>query len=198
MKSSQSNFKKVKNARTPEQYYAYFEKIVAESPDPEADSETRERQEYTKLNLQRSARIARTYNISPNLRQALESINQPQTWVVITEAWCGDSAQNLPCIEKMAAVNPNISLRVLLRDEHPEIMDLYLTNGARSIPVVVAIDDSGNEIFRWGPRPKEAAELISSLKKQGYEKLQFLEQLHLWYGRNRGKALEKEFLHLIS
>ncbi|KAA3612693.1 MAG: thioredoxin family protein [Calditrichaeota bacterium] len=198
MKIDKIQFDAIKNGLTEEQFQIHFDDKVNEIPAENVDPEAIEQHEYTKLNKQRSNRIDRTYEISREIRLALEAIDNPQTWLVITEAWCGDSAQNLPYIQKMAATNPNITLRLLLRDQNLEIMDKYLTNSTRSIPILVAFDEFGNELFRWGPRPKEAADLVKDLKSQGMEKPQFLEKLHLWYGRNRGKALEKELLHLIS
>jgi hypothetical protein len=119
--------------------------------------------------------------------------------MVITEDWCGDSAQNLPIFASLASLNKNIDLRIVLRDENPDIMNHYLTNGiSRSIPILVVFDKSGNELFRWGPRPEEARELVDELKSQGYEKKEFLEKLHLWYARNRGKNTETELTDSLS
>lgn len=155
--------------------------------------------EYTKLNLHRSARVEKTYTVNPNLSEALAKIDKPQLWMVITEDWCGDSAQNLPYIAKIAACSSLIDLRILLRDDNLDIMDLYLTNGkSRSIPKLVAFDEEGIEIFQWGPRPKEAQDFVDKAKKEGLAKNEFIEQLHLWYGRNRGKGIESEFLEIFD
>jgi hypothetical protein len=129
----------------------------------------------------------------------VKEISSSQIWMAITEPWCGDTAQNLPYIYKIAELNPSIRLRVILRDSNPEIMDRYLSEtGARSIPKLVAFDESGNELFQWGARPKEAQELVVKLKNEGMEKEKFLEQLHIWYGRDSGRTLEKEFLQLLE
>ncbi len=154
--------------------------------------------EYTKLNMKRSERIEKTYSVSAELEEKLLSVKTPQTWMVITEAWCGDSAQNLPYMAKMATVNPLIDLKILLRDDNLDIMDEYLTNGTRSIPVLIAFDEEGIELFKWGPRPAEAAALVKKAKEEGKPKDQFIEELHLWYGRNRGKAIESEFISLLK
>lgn len=153
--------------------------------------------DYTKMNIKRSERIHKTYTVSDELKAALNKITEPQVWMVLTEIWCGDSAQNLPYISKMAEINPLIDLRILLRDENIDIMDQYLTNGTQSIPKLIAFDKSGNELFQWGPRPKEAVELVQKAKAEGKNKDQFIEELHLWYGRNRGKAIESEFLAIL-
>ena len=154
--------------------------------------------EYKKLNLQRSGRIDKNYEVSEALKSEISNIKDKQLWMVITEAWCGDSAQNLPFIAKMAALNPNIDLRIILRDSNPEIIDLYLTNGTRSIPKFVAFDAEGNELFVWGPRPKAAQELMNQWKREGIVKPELYEKLHLWYGRNRGREIEAEMTENLS
>ncbi len=151
------------------------------------------------LNLHRSRRISKTYNPSESIRELVKSITLPQIWMVITEDWCGDSAQNLPYIAALADLNENIDLRILLRDENTDIMDNYLTNGiSRSIPILVAFDEEGEDLFRWGPRPLEAQDLIDKLKSEGYEKKEYMEKLHLWYARNRGKNIEMEVAESLS
>ncbi|NNG26999.1 MAG: thioredoxin family protein, partial [Ignavibacteriaceae bacterium] len=78
------------------------------------------------------------------------------------------------------------------------IMDQYLTNGTRSIPKLVAIDQDGNELFRWGARPAAAQQLINELKEKGLQKNEWLVELHKWYTNNRGKEIEKELLVLLK
>ena len=154
--------------------------------------------DYKKLNMQRSARIDKSYVISDEIKSVVKDIEEKQIWMVITEGWCGDSAQNLPYIAKIASLNDNIDLRIILRDSNLDIMDQYQTNGTRSIPKLVAFDMEGNEIFIWGPRPKEAQENINMWKSEGIVKPELYEKLHLWYGRNRGKNLEKEFIEILT
>lgn len=155
--------------------------------------------EHIKLNYQRSSRIIRTHKLNDRLSGLIKQISSPQLWMVITEAWCGDSAQNLPYIIKIAECNLLINLRILLRDQNTDIMDLYLSvGGTRSIPKLVVFDEQGDELFQWGARPKEAQELVSKLKTEGLSKEDFISQLHLWYGRNRGKNLENEFIDIIE
>lgn len=154
--------------------------------------------EYTKLNLQRSLRIEKNYSISPELKAAVSGLEKDQTWVVLTEDWCGDSAQTLPYIAKIAESSRKVELSILLRDSNPDIMDLYLTNGTRSIPKLIAFDRDWNEIFQWGPRPQEARDLFLRLKTQDLPKEKIYEQLHLWYANNKGAAIEHEFLALLD
>lgn len=89
-------------------------------------------------------------------------------------------------------------MKILLRDSNLDYMDLYLTNGGRAIPKLIAYDENGEELFQWGPRPNEAKELFNRLKNDGVEKSDINKELHLWYGRNRGKEIEKEIFELIK
>ncbi len=182
-------------------YQEYTNNIIEELAETEPenlDPQAKELFEYKKLNLQRSTRIDKSYSMSEELKSVLDDMKEPQQWMVITEAWCGDSAQNLPYIAAVARESSLIDLKIILRDSNPDIMDNYLTNGTKSIPVLVAFDKEGNELFKWGPRPKAAKELISQLKSEGIVKPELYEKLHLWYGRNRGKDIESEFVSILS
>lgn len=158
----------------------------------------KERFKFKKLNFARSKRLEKQYAPSNKAIELISKIDEPQTWLILTESWCGDSAQNIPVIAKLAALNKNISLKILLRDSNPGIMNKYLTNRARAIPKLVAFNTNGEELFRWGPRPRIAQELVLTKKQQGIPKTDWEKELHLWYAENRGNETEKELLSLIE
>lgn len=162
------------------------------------DQEALHQFDIIKLNFQRMRRINKTYTPSDDLKELLANITEPQLWMVISEDWCGDSAQNIPYIAKMAEANPFIDLRIIQRDSNIDIIDLYLTNGTRSIPIVAAFDKQGNELFKWGPRPAEGQALVNKAKSEGASKDKFLEELHVWYAKNKGSAIEDEFKTLLQ
>ncbi len=180
--------------------YVELMKIEADKSErPDLSEQEEEDCSLVKLNYQRLSRILRTYKVNDTLSEKIKSISSPQIWMILSEVSCGDSAQNIPYIFKIAELNPLIDLRIILRDSNPDIMDLYLTDGkSRSIPKLVAFDETGNELFQWGARSRAAQELVDRLKGEGMPKEKFLEQLHLWYGRNRGKSLEDEFNEILS
>ncbi|MFZ0452165.1 MAG: thioredoxin family protein [Ignavibacteriaceae bacterium] len=182
-------------------YQDYLDKLIDDilKTDPDSlDEKGRSKFETKRLNLQRSARIMKTYKVSGNLKEEIKRINEPQTWMVITENWCGDSAQNLPYLALIAEENPNINFKILLRDSNPDIMDQFLTNGTRSIPILVAFDSNGNELFRWGARPKVVQDLFNQWKAEGIVKPELYKKLHLWYAKNKGQAIESEFLDILK
>jgi len=69
-------------------------------------------------------------------------INYPKSvcLLVITESWCGDAAQIVPVVHKIAELNPKITMKLVFRDENEELMNLFLTNGGKAIPIVVFLD----------------------------------------------------------
>lgn len=171
------------------------EKVLAENV-----SETeKHRHSLLKLNIQRMNRIDKTYSVSNELLSEMNKISEKQTWMIISEPWCGDSAQIIPVITKIASTNSLIELKIILRDENPDIMDLYVTpENKRSIPVLAVFDDENNELFRWGSRPLEAEKLVNQLKTNGAAKEVYLNKLHLWYAQNKGAEIEKEILSLLK
>lgn len=152
---------------------------------------------YVKLNHSRMKRWTKKGTLNPELEEAIKTIASPQKWILITEPWCGDAANSIPYIEKIAQLNPNITLEVQLRDSDSEI-DNYLTNGGKSIPKLITRDSNGNDIFSWGPRPAEAQALV--LKQKGSDASsdeKYTEVLH-WYKDDKGTSLQTELLALLT
>jgi len=156
--------------------------------------------EYTRMAAQRMHRWDKTAKVSPEMEELILGI-PPQIWLVITEAWCGDAAQTIPYMNKLAEVNPKIQLRLVLRDENPELMERYLTNGARSIPKLIALSPGlKKEYFTWGPKPQFLLERQKAYKldPQGLSSKEFTEGTHLWYARDKNQSLEKELMDRIK
>lgn len=170
----------------------------AEADTDGLDPEQAERVAFTRLNLHRTLRIERTWQPTPALAARLMRLPVPQTWLVISEPWCGDSAQCLPCLVVAARLSPLVRLRMLTRDDHPEVMDRFLTRGTRSVPILAGLDDAGRELFRWGPRPAAAQAVVDVAKAAGLDKAALQENLHLFYGRDRGRALDAELVAVLA
>ena len=76
--------------------------------------------------------------------------------LVLSEDWCGDAVNTLPLVARMAEAAPNIELRVIGRDDNPDLMDSHMTGASRSIPVVIVYDGDFNELA-WTPPDGPAA-----------------------------------------
>lgn len=186
---------------TYESYLKKFEEWVQKEETSSANP-TKGLIEFTKLNWARTQRIQKTILLNSELTFVAQNLQHSYSWIVITEAWCGDSAQNLPVIAAIANQNPEkIKLHILLRDENPALIDNYLTNGARAIPKLIAINETlSKEVFVWGPRPSPAQELLIEWKKSpaGKNWDDFEKDLHGWYAKDKTQTAQAEFLNLLK
>jgi hypothetical protein len=112
---------------------------------------------------------------------------------VIAEDWCGDASSTIPIVAKLVAQVPGLELRVLLRDQNPELMNRYLTNGSRSIPIVIALDEEFREVGHWGPRPRELQAWVMA-NRATIPKAELYPQVRQWYARDRGETTVREVL----
>lgn len=150
---------------------------------------------YTRMNEQRMHRLDKTVQLKAEIRESMQHISRPMHWLVLTEAWCGDAAQNLPALAAMANANANVELRLLLRDENLELMDQFLTEGGRSIPKLIAFDPVSMEVLgSWGPRPAAAQVLYLGLKADQVPYEVASTRLHKWYADNKNADLQSEML----
>lgn len=155
---------------------------------------------YTKLSDRRMVRWEKTFNISEEIQEKLTHLDRELTFLVLTESWCGDAAASLPILQKIAESTPKIDLKVVLRDESLELMDAFLTHGARSIPKVIVLDNSQQEIVgEWGPRPSLATKMVEDYKAE-HGKLtdKFKQELQLWYNKDKGQNILQDILKLLA
>ncbi|NUY80584.1 thioredoxin family protein [Flavobacterium sp. MAH-1] len=155
---------------------------------------------YTKLNESRMNRLDKKLVVPEDLIKRLLALKQKYVWLVISEGWCGDSAQVVPVMNKLATLSPNIELKLVFRDENDALMNTFLTNGSRSIPKLIVLDAETNEVKgTWGPRPKGAADFIKSYKSQyGVIDETAKTELHLWYTHDKGLSTQNELIELME
>ena len=113
--------------------------------------------------------------------------------LVIAEDWCGDASNTIPIVARLASLVPGLELRIIMRDKYPEVMDRYLTNGARSIPIVIALDESFQEVGHWGPRPAELQSWVMA-NRGTMPKAELYPKVRQWYARDRGETTIREVL----
>lgn len=154
---------------------------------------------YSLLNDKRMKRLDKTIKLSKETLQEFQKISEPKTWLVLTEGWCGDAAQSLPVLNKIAKSTDKIDLKVILRDENLPLMDLFLTNGGRSIPKLIVLDKDNNVIDSWGPRPTIASKMVADYKeKNGALDPQFKQDLQLWYNKDKGENVQADFMRFAT
>jgi Thioredoxin len=154
---------------------------------------------YTQLNEARLHRLDKTLQVIDEVKTVLQNLTKKYTWLVISESWCGDAAQILPVINKMAEVSDRIDLRIVLRDDHEDLMNLFLTNETKSIPKLIIIDKATNEVVNdFGPRPQGAKQLILDYKAtHGIVDETAKIELQKWYLQDKGISTQKEIVELL-
>ena len=154
---------------------------------------------YSKLNDKRMKRLDKTVKLTKETLAKIKDVKEPQTWLVLTEGWCGDAAQNIPVINKIAEENPNINFKLVLRDENLELMDAFLTNGGRSIPKLIALNKENEVINTWGPRPTTATKMVVDYKeKHGSLDADFKTDLQVWYNKNKGENTQEDIVSMLQ
>ena len=163
------------------------------------DEQSEDLTHYSELNETRMNRLDKTIKITEENSIALQSLKSEYIWLVISEGWCGDAAQLLPVINKMAIESGKIDLKIVLRDENEELMKLFLTNKKQAIPIVIAVDkETGSVLGNWGPRPKAAADLVADYKKEfGVIDETLKTNLQLWYLHDKGISTQNELVGLM-
>ena len=123
----------------------------------------------------------------------------PGRWhlLVIVEDWCGDAVNTVPLLARLAELAPNVDLRVVGRDDNPDLMNAHLTNGTRSIPVVIVLDEDYEEAGWWGPRPSALQQWVTD-EGMRLGKDERYRRVRTWYARDRGRATVDEVIDVVA
>lgn len=90
-----------------------------------------------------------------------------------------------------------MEVKILRRDEYPEVMDRFLTNGSKSIPIIIALDADFVERGHWGPRPQEIQEWVME-NKDSMPADERYKHVRTWYARDKGETMLREVLGLFE
>jgi len=154
---------------------------------------------YSMLNDRRMTRLDKTIQLSHETLLALKKNDKPITWLVLTEGWCGDAAQTLPVINKIADESDLITLKIIFRDEHEELMSHFLTNGGKSIPKLLVLNSENDVLNTWGPRPNIATKMVQDYKNtHGQLDAAFKQELQVWYNKNKGVNIQENMVGLLT
>jgi len=155
---------------------------------------------YTKMNVQRMNRVDKTTVLNADLMAAIEALKGKYYFLVITEGWCGDAAQLVPVIHKIAEARPDhFEMRLVLRDQHLPLIDAHLTNGGRSIPVLLVLDENkALTLPKWGPRPAVLQAQMADWKNEGIVMPELAEKIHSWYAKDKTQHTQTELTALLK
>ncbi|WP_298156499.1 thioredoxin family protein [Flavobacterium sp.] len=186
------------NAFSYGEYRAYVSNLLADGKST-GHKQSEDLTHYSKMNEARMNRLDKTIVIGDAQAAVFQSLHKKHTWLVLSEGWCGDAAQALPVMHKLASFTEKIDLKIVLRDDNAGLMDLFLTNGSRSIPKLIALDEAFDVKALWGPRPEPAIDLVTHYKKlHGVFDDAGKTALQLWYTKNKGNAIQQELATLME
>lgn len=117
--------------------------------------------------------------------------------LVLNADWCLDSATVVPVLARLAEEVRGVELGLLERDDHLDVMDRYLTDGTRSIPLAILLDRDFQELGHWGPRPAELQAWVRAHLDDMPKELRHLEQRR-WYARDKGETALREILDIVD
>lgn len=180
-------------------YTDYLRKIEDQLYDIQNSGDEKGYAKYYSINLKRIERLDKNFHLTNEQKEKLSQVIPAFQLLVISEGWCGDAAQVMPVVNVMMN-DLGVEQKIVFRDENPELMNEYLTDGAKSIPIFIGVGSEGNEIFRWGPRPQHGMDLLKKHKEnpQEYTDEQFHQDLQVWYNQDKGESIFEEFLAVIK
>jgi hypothetical protein len=153
--------------------------------------------EATRKNTEFWRGTYRTARLDDDARARAANVHGTWRLFALSEDWCGDAVNTLPVVAKLVEAMGDAELRVVGRDANPDVMAAHLTNGTRSIPVVILLDDQWIERGWWGPRPSELQALyLTELRL--LEKEERNRRVRTWYARDRGRSTARELLDLVE
>ncbi|RQO72697.1 thioredoxin family protein [Pedobacter sp. KBW01] len=155
---------------------------------------------YSKMNVQRMNRVDKTVSLNEALTAAINDLKGNYKLWVITEGWCGDAAQIVPVFNKIAEAAPDkFDLKFVLRDKNLPLIDAHLTNGGRAIPVLLVLDEKGEQVLKsWAPRPQVLQSLLKGWKQENTDPMATAEKLHSWYAKDKTQTTQAELAELLS
>lgn len=189
------------DARTYPDYRTHLTELLAEGKTTgpnQSDSYV----QFAQLNQSRMDRLDRRDRFIPEMIELLGQFKTPVLMLAITEGWCGDAAQIIPLLYHMVKTSDQLDLQLVLRDEHPDLMDQFLTNGSRSIPKIIFLDPATRAVLgEWGPRPTVAQQMTMDYKylpepKPDYDSYQ--KELHTWYARDKTVSTQLELVEVLK
>ncbi|WP_289043466.1 thioredoxin family protein [uncultured Olleya sp.] len=202
--TTHNNIKQIiKDSLTKSMSYAEYRALVStlvETNSNTGNQVTEALANYTMLNDRRMKRWDKTVKIDVGLSASIANKTMDQTWLIITESWCGDAAHVMPVINKIAELNQGINFKIVLRDQNEALMDNFLTNGSRSIAKLIIIDNqTQNVVSTYGPRPSTATALVNDYKaKHGGLTPEFKEDLQKWYNKDKGQTVIADLVPLLD
>ena len=140
--------------------------------------------------------VHRTATVDGEAVERLRHVARGWRFLALSEDWCTDAVSTLPVIAQLAG-RAGVELRLLARDANPDVMDVHLTSGTRSIPVVMGLDAGGEVRAWWGPRPSVLQRWMRT-EAAWLPKEDRTRRKRAWYARDRGRSSVAEVVDMVE
>ena len=183
----------LERAETPKEHLQNLFDQTEESTEPKAYFY------YTEMNQSRVRRLLKRVRWESEELESVPKLRSVLHWLVITEHWCGDAANSIPYMIQLADQMEYLEISFVYRDENPELINAFLTNGSKSIPKLIALDPkTGKVLDSWGPRPKILQQKIDEWVRDPEMDLESRAYwTQKWYAENKGSAIKQELLEVF-
>ena len=180
-------------------HYRMFIKNLINTGASDVDDQSDPLFSYSVLNHKRMDRLDKTISLTQETKEIVENLKKRITFLVISEGLCGGAAYIVPFLNKIAIASNTIDLKIVLRDENETLMNQFLTNGSKSIPMVILVDEHNNVINSFGPRPSIATSMVLEYKQlNGSLDAEFKKDLQLWYNKHKGNNTQRDIIKLLK
>ena len=178
-----------------EGYENSIESLKASAP-TNTEAETKQL-EYITNNFITVQTILKTYEPSSQIKNIISKL-PPMDVYIIMENWCGSSANIVPYAVKMLNTIAETKIHVVPRDVNEDFMNLYLSDGKKSIPIIIGFDKTGNELFKWGSATSVQTEYSKHLQAQKMEFSDFILAMKKWFLEHNEEAIEGDFISVFN
>jgi len=190
--------KSINNSKSYSQYRKLVSNLLLEDKST-GPTQSEALTQFSILNNKRMERLDKTLKTPEFISEKLDTLKSKRTFLLLDEGRCGDAAQLTPIINHVTEKSENLDLKIILRDENEALMNEFLTNGGKAIPKLIILDEENNVLNTWGPRPFDAAKLVSDYKKEhGVIDAEIKKNLQMWYNKDKGVSTMSELMELVS
>lgn len=178
-----------------EGYQNAIDNLIAKADDKSEEDE--KQLEYITNNLHTIETVLKTYEPSIAIKSITKTI-QPIEVYIIMENWCGSSAGNIPYVVKIMNTITDVKIHIVPRDENDDFMNQYLSEGKKSIPIVIGFDVNGIELFKWGSSSVAQATYAKTLQKHSIPFPDFIIAMKKWFLEFNVEAIETDFISIFN
>jgi thiol-disulfide isomerase/thioredoxin len=107
----------------------------------------------TQEQIRRWTQVYEAASVTDAQRNVLGGFVRQMNLLIISGTWCGDCVQQCPLIARIAEANPaKISLRLLDRDQHRDLIESFRVNAGDRVPILLFLAEDFEFCAAYGER----------------------------------------------